>query len=161
MTAALPKQWPVLLGFVALCFAVAALGGAVTVPNIPVWYAALNKPSFVPPNWVFGPAWTVLYAMMAAAVWLAWRAAGPGRRGAPIGLFLVQLALNALWSQLFFGAHLLLPALIDIALLWIAIVATIVAFWPVSRTAAFLLLPYLAWVSFASLLNASVWRLNA
>ncbi len=132
----------------------------VTVPNIPTWYNFLNKPAFQPPNWVFGPAWTVLYILMAVAAWLVWCSANSGRRRLPLTWFIIQLALNALWSPLFFGAHLILPALFDIGLLWIAIVATIVTFWPVNRTAGLLMLPYLAWVSFASLLNFAIWRLN-
>ncbi len=154
------KHWPVLAILLALCFAAAAVGGMVTVPNIPNWYAGLNKPAFQPPNWVFGPAWTVLYIVMAVAAWLVWRSAGPGRRRLPIAWFAIQLALNAIWSPLFFGAHRVLPALLDIGLLWIAIVATIRTFWPVNRTAGLLMLPYLAWVSFAGLLNLAIWRLN-
>ncbi len=160
MTVPAARHWPVLAVLLALCFAVAAVGGMVTVPNIPVWYAALNKPAFQPPNWVFGPAWTLLYFLMAVAAWLVWRSASAAQRRLPITWFAVQLALNALWSPLFFGAHLVLSALVDIALLWIAIVATIATFWLVNRTAGLLMLPYLAWVSFAGLLNFAIWRLN-
>jgi benzodiazapine receptor len=154
------RHWPVLIGFLVLCFIVAGIGGAVTAPNIPTWYAGLAKPSFQPPNWLFAPVWTALYAVMALAAWMVWRAAGPSRRAAPIGLFLLQLALNAIWSPLFFGMHLPLPALIDIGLLWLAIAATIVAFRRVSSVAGLLLLPYLAWVTFAGALNLAIWRLN-
>ena len=155
-----PGHWPMLILFLALCFMAALIGGLVTIPNIPTWYAGLIKPSFQPPNGVFGPAWTVLYLTMAVAAWLAWSAAGPGRRGLSTGLFLAQLALNAIWSPLFFGLHLLLPALVDIGVLWLAIAATIVAFWRISLWPGLLMLPYLAWVTFAGALNLAIWRLN-
>jgi tryptophan-rich sensory protein len=154
------KSWGVLAGLVILCAAVGAIGGAITVPQVPTWYAGLNQPSFRPPDWLFGPVWTTLYAMMAIAAWLAWRAAGPARRAGVMGLFLLQLAVNALWPPIFFGAHLLLVGLIDIVLLWLALAATIVKFWRIRPVAGMLLLPYLAWVSFASVLNAAIWRLN-
>jgi benzodiazapine receptor len=154
------KHWPVLIGFLVLCFVAAGIGGAVTAPNIPTWYAGLVKPSFQPPSWLFAPVWTALYAIMALTGWMVWRAAGPGGRATPIGLFLLQLALNAIWSPLFFGMHLLLPALIDIGLLWLAIAATIIAFLRVSSRAGLLLLPYLVWVSFAGALNLAILRLN-
>lgn len=160
MTRTAGPAWPVLIAMLVLCFAVAGLGGAVTAPAIPTWYAGLAKPSFNPPNGVFAPVWTTLYALMAVAAWLAWRAAPSGRRSLPLALFLLQLGINALWSPLFFGAHLILPALIDIGLLIPAVVATIVAFWRVRPVAGALLLPYLAWISFAFVLNAAIWRLN-
>jgi tryptophan-rich sensory protein len=154
------KSWGVLAGLVILCAAVGAIGGAITVPQVPTWYAGLNQPSFRPPDWLFGPVWTTLYAMMAIAAWLAWRTAGPARRAGAMGLFLLQLAVNAVWPPIFFGAHLLLVGLIDIVLLWLALAATIVKFWRIRPVAGLLLLPYLAWVSFASVLNAAIWRLN-
>lgn len=143
-----------LLVFLALTFGAAVVGSQFGPGP---WFEALQKPDWNPPNWVFAPVWTALYAMMAVAAWLVWR--GGGRRG-PIVLFLLQLALNAAWSWLFFGLHRPDLALADIVLLWLAIVATLVAFARVSGGAAALMVPYLAWVSFATVLNASIWRLN-
>lgn len=143
---------------VLACFAAAGIGGLATRPG--EWYASIAKPSFTPPNWLFGPVWTLLYAMMAVAVWLVWER----RMHAPVGwalaVFSVQLVLNALWSVLFFGLHRPGAALIDLALLWLAILASIVLFWRVSIVGAWMLVPYLAWVSFAAVLNASIWWLN-
>lgn len=124
------------------------------------WYAALKKPSWNPPNWIFGPVWTALYTMMAVAAWLVWRRGGFALNRLPLSLFLTQLLLNALWSWLFFGLKNPALAFGEIALLWLAIAATLLAFWPRQRTAAWLLLPYLMWVSFASGLNFALWQLN-
>ena len=148
---------PALLACVVLVAAIASLG-ALFPPG--AWYAGLAKPGFNPPNWVFGPAWTTLYLMIATATWLLWRApAGPARRRA-LGLNAAQLVLNAAWTPLFFGLQAPGLALVGIVLLWLAIACTIVAAWRVSRPAAWLLVPYLAWVSFASVLNAAIWWLN-
>ena len=147
-----------LCGWLLLCFA-AASPGAVFMPG--EWFAALKKPSWNPPGWVFGPVWTALYAMMAAAAWLVWQRGGWKEQRKPLLIFLAQLALNAVWTPLFFGLHRPGVAFAEIVLLWLAIVATLVAFRPVNRTAAWLLVPYLAWVSFAAVLNGTLWRLNA
>jgi tryptophan-rich sensory protein len=133
----------------------AALSGALFRPG--QWYEGLAKPSWRPPNWLFGPAWTVLYAMIAASGWLAYEAGGWGW---PIAIYLVSLALNAGWSGIFFGMRRMDLAFAWIIVFWLSIAATILAFWPVSRAAAWLLVPYLGWVSFASLLNWSIWRMN-
>ena len=146
-----------LCGWLLLCFA-AASPGAVFMPG--EWFAALKKPAWNPPGWVFGPVWTALYAMMAAAAWLVWRRGGWKEQRKPLLIFLAQLALNAVWTALFFGLHRPGVAFAEIVLLWLAIVATLVAFRPVNRTAAWLLVPYLAWVSFAAVLNGTLWRLN-
>jgi len=146
-----------LCGWLLLCFA-AASPGAVFMPG--EWFAALKKPAWNPPGWVFGPVWTALYAMMAAAAWLVWQRGGWKEQRKPLLIFLAQLALNALWTPLFFGLHRPGVAFAEIVLLWLAIVATLVAFRPVNRTAAWLLVPYLAWVSFAAVLNGTLWRLN-
>lgn len=143
-----------------LVFAAAALGNLATTPNIPVWYAGLQKPSFTPPGWVFGPVWTLLYAMMAYAFFRILRHPPTLDRSRAILLFLVQLALNASWSFAFFAARSPASGLVVIALLWLAIVATIVAFLRMERTAALLLAPYLLWVSYAAALNLSIWMLN-
>jgi benzodiazapine receptor len=151
------RQGLVLLGFIALCLAAGALGAAVTAPAIPTWYAALAKPSFNPPNWIFAPVWTTLYVLMAIAAWLVWRR---GNARTPLALFVLQLVLNSAWSLLFFGLHRVDLALIDIVLLLAAIVATALSFRPRSAVAALLLMPYLAWVSFATVLNFAIWRIN-
>lgn len=145
-------------GWLVLCFGAASLG-ALFMPG--EWYASLKKPSWNPPGWIFGPVWTVLYAMMAVAAWLVWRRGGFAAQRRALTLFLVQLALNAAWSPLFFGLHWPGVAFAEIVLLWLAIVATVAAFRPVSRVATFLLMPYLLWVTFASVLNFTLWRLNS
>ena len=147
-----------LFGWLLLCFAAASLG-AVFMPG--EWYAALKKPAWNPPGWVFGPVWSALYTMMAVAAWLVWRQGGWGKQRKPLLMFLAQLALNAFWTPLFFGLHQPGVAFAEIILLWLAILATLLAFWPVNRAAFWLLVPYLAWVSFAAVLNGTLWRLNA
>jgi benzodiazapine receptor len=146
---------------VAPVVAVAVSASLVTQPNIPTWYAGLAKPGFTPPNWAFPVAWTILYALMAYALWriLALPKSCPGRAGAIIAFF-VQLALNGLWSFAFFGAQSPSAGLVVIAALIVAILATMASFWKLDRTAALLLVPYLAWVSYAALLNGTIWRLN-
>ncbi|MBL9190684.1 MAG: tryptophan-rich sensory protein [Opitutaceae bacterium] len=146
-----------LAGWLVLCFSAASLG-AVFMPG--EWYAALRKPAWNPPGWVFGPVWSALYTLMAVAAWLVWRRGGCAAQRRPLAWFLAQLALNALWTPLFFGWHRPGVAFAEIILLWLAIAWTIVAFWPVQRVAAWLLAPYLAWVSFAAVLNGTLWRLN-
>jgi len=149
-----------LVGFLAACFIVAGIGGMFTSAGMPDWYGSLQKPSFNPPAWVFGPVWTALYAMMAVAAWLVWREAGFDGATAALTLFFVQLALNLAWSGIFFGLRQPGWALVDIALLWLAIAATAVLFFRHSVWAGALMLPYLAWVSYAAALNYAIWRLN-
>lgn len=147
--------------FVVLCFGAAAVGGFATAPEIQGWYAGIEKPSWNPPDWIFGPVWTVLYLLMAVAAWLVWRPAGFGPARIALGLFGLQLLLNAAWSWIFFAAHRPGWAAVEIVVLWLAIAATAVAFWHHSRAAAWLLAPYLAWVGFAACLNVAIWRLNS
>ena len=147
----------VLAGWIALCWS-AALPGAMFRPG--EWYAGLQKPAWTPPDWIFGPVWSALYSMMGVAAWLVWKRGGFGRQRAALSLFLVQLLFNALWSPLFFGLHHPGLALADLALLWVALAATVAAFWRARPVAGVLLLPYLAWVSFAGALNFALWRLN-
>jgi benzodiazapine receptor len=149
------QQALVLLGFIVLTF-LAPLAGAFTPPG--AWYQTLNKPSWNPPPWIFGPVWTLLYLGMAVAAWLVWKR---GRQGQALRLYVVQLALNTAWTPVFFGAHQLGAAFIVIVCMWIAIFLTQRAFQAVSRPAGLLLVPYLAWVSFASVLNFTLWRLNS
>jgi len=133
------------------------LGSLVTTTR--GWYGTLNKPSFNPPGWVFGPVWTILYLMMGISLYLVWMSNSKLKNIALI-VFAAQLVLNAIWSPLFFGLHSPLLAFIDIVLMWVAIIATIYFFYQVSRPAAYLLIPYLFWVSFAAFLNLSIYRLN-
>jgi len=146
-----------LVGWLAISFA-AGLIGSRFMPG--EWYASLAKPSWNPPNYLFGPVWTVLYVLMGVAAWLVWRRAGFGGAGAALGLFIVQLGLNALWSYLFFGQQRLDLAFFDVITLDVTILAVMILFWRLDRGAGALMLPYLAWVSFASLLNFVLWRLN-
>ena len=133
----------------------ATLAGIFSTPDD--WYAALAKPSWNPPGWIFGPVWTALYLMMATAAWLVWKSDGWGKS---LWLYLTQLALNAAWTPIFFGAHLLGWAFMEILFMWLAILLTLLAFRRVHKTAALLLLPYLAWVTFAAFLNFTLWRMN-
>lgn len=146
-----------LVGWLALCFAAAAFGGLFRPGE---WYAALQKPLWNPPGWIFGPVWTALYTMMAVAAWLVWKRSGFKAHRVALALFLTQLLLNALWSPLFFGLHSPGLAFADILLLWGALLATLVAFWKVSAAAGALLVPYLVWVTFAAALNGTLWSLN-
>lgn len=154
-------QRPVLALFLIICLGTAGLGAALTNLSVGDWYASLQKPAWTPPNWVFGPVWTALYVAMAIAAWLVWRRKGLAGASLPLLIFGAQLVLNAAWSALFFGIRNPGIAFGDIVLLWLAIVATIVAFGQVSALAAALLVPYLAWVSFAAILNWFIWRLNS
>ena len=154
-------QWLGLVVSIVVCFGVAALGSRATDPNIDGWYAALRKPPWNPPNWVFGPVWSVLYLLMAVAAWLVWRRRDFARVSLPLALFGVQLVLNGLWSVLFFGWHRPDLALIEIVFLWSAILATMLAFRRVVPLATRLLVPYLLWVSFAAVLNFTIWRMNS
>lgn len=146
---------------VALPLLVGALGSIATMDAVREWYPTLVRPSFSPPDWVFGPVWTTLYIMMGVASWLVWRQ-GPGRPEVRIALALyaAQLLLNLAWSWLFFGLRQPLLGLVDIVLLLALILVTTVRFAAVSRAAALLMLPYGAWVAFATVLNAGLWRLN-
>jgi translocator protein len=155
------KSYLVLFGFIVLCLGAGGLGGYATSSSVTSWFPTLVKPAWNPPGWLFGPVWTTLYIMMAVAMWLVWKTDPTWTRIKPAAiLFGSQLLLNVAWSFLFFGARSPGLALIDIIALWLAIVATIYAFYQHSKWAAWLLIPYLAWVSFASVLNFTIWRLN-
>lgn len=151
------SDWPALPASLIVTFG-AALLGMQFPPD--AWYRALRRPEFAPPDAVFGPVWTLLYAAMAIAAWLVWRWRREKRVRGALLLYGMQLILNAAWSPLFFGAHWIGAALVDIVVLWAALLATLVLFWRVSRVAGGLLAPYLAWVSFAAVLNFEFWRLN-
>jgi translocator protein len=146
-----------LAGWLVLSFCAAAVGGFFMPGE---WYAGLKKPSWNPPSWIFGPVWTALYTTMAVAAWLVWKRGGISGQRVALSLFLAQLFLNALWSPLFFGLRHPALAFADIVLLWLALLGTVTAFWSARPIAGALLLPYLAWVTFASALNFTLWRLN-
>jgi translocator protein len=145
---------------IAACFAAAAVGALFTNPNVPGWYAKLDKPSWTPPSWLFGPVWSLLYLLMGISAWQLWRKTGSRAAVVPLVLFGIQLVLNMAWSGLFFGLRSPGAALIEIVFLWCAILVTTIAFWRRSAPAGWLMLPYLAWVSFAAALNLAMWNLN-
>lgn len=155
------KDWRVLIGFILLAEGAGIIGSFFTTPAIGSWYAFLAKPELAPPNWVFGPVWTTLFLLMGIAAFLVWRARADKKKvRIALGVFVLQLALNTLWSIIFFGLRNPGAAFIEIILLWASIAATIFLFARVSKPAALLLLPYIAWVSFASYLNYMIWLLN-
>jgi translocator protein len=152
------NKWLVLAGFVLLCLVTGFIGGAATSSAIADWYRGIAKPSWTPPDGVFAPVWTALYIMMAVAAWRVWLT---GDRVKPaLALFFVQLALNLGWSLVFFGLRAPGLALIEIGFLWLAIAATMLAFFGRDSWAGLLFVPYLAWVSFAAALNFAIWRMN-
>ncbi|NMO51791.1 tryptophan-rich sensory protein [Actinoplanes sp. TBRC 11911] len=150
------RPWWGLAGFAAAVFAAAAIG-ALGVAGTAAEYESLRRPGWAPPSALFGPAWTILYAMIALAGWLAWRRAG---FTGPLWTYAAQLVLNAAWTPLFFGFGRYGLAFADIALLWVLIAATVAGFWRVRRVAAWLLVPYWLWVSYAAALNLAIWLLN-
>lgn len=155
------RQFAWFSGLLFVCFAAAGIGAAVTTTSVDTWYQTLAKPSWSPPDWLFGPVWIVLYFLMATAAWLVWRRDGwPAAKG-PLGWFGAQLALNVGWSVIFFGFQRPGAALAEILLLWLTIAATTSAFWNRSGIAAGLMIPYLAWTTFAAVLNAAIWRMNS
>ncbi len=156
------KNWLKLLISIALPLGVGAVAGLFTTPEISGWYQTINKPTWQPPNWVFGPVWTVLYIMMGIAFYLVWKsaAAPPGKKRMAITLWIIQLVFNFFWSFIFFKQHQIDWALGEILLLWFFILLTILYFARISKTAAWLMVPYIVWVSFASLLTFSIYELN-
>lgn len=147
---------------IAFCEAAGIIGALFTAPAIRSgWYESLLKPPLSPPNWIFGPVWTLLYAFMGLAAFLIWRKSLDRKNEKiALGIFTGQLILNTLWSIIFFGLRSPAAAFIEIIFLWLAIIATIIAFAKISKPAAWLLVPYIAWVSFAGYLNFMIWRLN-
>lgn len=146
---------------ILICQGAGFIGSLFTRPLIPTWYASLEKPLFTPPSWVFSPVWITLFALMGISLFIIWRRGLTEKKiGVALSIFGAQLFFNILWSALFFGLRSPLAGLIDIAVLWIAIMLTIWYFFKISKVAGTLLVPYLVWVSFAVVLNASIWRLN-
>lgn len=146
--------------FLGLAAAVSLLGSLFTMSGQDGWYESLEQPSWDPPDWVFGPIWSVLYIAIGVAAWLVWRQRGWDGAKTPLTLWGIQLGLNLLWTAIFFGMEMPGLAVIEIVVLIVAIIATVVTFWPISKLGALLLLPYLGWVTFAAFLNFEIWRLN-
>ncbi|QDW19871.1 TspO/MBR family protein [Flavobacterium sp. KBS0721] len=145
-----------------ICLMVGYSASIVTRPSVETWYPTIIKPSFNPPNWIFMPVWTLLYILMAVAAGLVWDKIKEQNQEVKValGFFLIQLTLNAIWSYIFFGLKNPMLALIEIALLWLMIYETYLKFIKINKTAGYLLIPYMAWVAFAGILNASIWWLN-
>ncbi len=154
-----PEQVLGLFGWLAISFAAAALGGRASA-DAGAFYRELARPEWAPPAWLFAPAWTLLYLLMGVAAWLVWRDHGFRKASTALTLFLLQLAANALWTWVFFVWHLGAFAFGEIVVLWLLVLCTLVAFWRVRPSAGILLLPYLAWITFASALTYSLWKLN-
>ena len=153
-----PRTW---ITFVAFVVIVCVVGGIIGISSAPgAWYQSLTKASWNPPNWIFGPVWSALYTMMAVAAWLVWKRGGFAVQRVALTLFLLQLCFNALWSPLFFGLRHPGLGLVDIVLLWLTLAGTVIVFWKACLMAGALMVPYLAWVTFASALNFAIWRLN-
>jgi benzodiazapine receptor len=154
------RSWIKLVFSLLITLGVGAIAGIATASGISSWYAYLLKPDFNPPNWLFGPVWTLLYILMGISLFLVWRQSSSRHRYNAMSLFFIQLFFNFCWSFMFFYFHQIGLALIDIILLWIFILLTIIFFAKHHKTAAALLIPYLAWVSFATILNAAIYQLN-
>jgi translocator protein len=155
-----PKQIAGLAASLLIVFGVASLGRFLTNLSVETWYPSLAKPSWTPSGATIGIVWTILYTLMAIAAWIVWRRSGVGGRRLSLALYTIQLLLNVGWSALFFGIRSPGLALIEIIVLWVALLATAASFWKVSKPAGALMAPYLIWVSFAVVLNAMIWRLN-
>ncbi|MBC8469082.1 MAG: tryptophan-rich sensory protein [Planctomycetes bacterium] len=155
------KKFSKLVCSVSVCLLTGFLGSFVTMDSITTWYADLSRPSFTPPDWTFGVVWPILYVMMGVSAFLIWeRGINKRQIKVAMGLFVLQLVLNGIWTPIFFGLHMIALALVEIVLLWVAILLTIIAFWRISKASTFLLFPYILWVSFAVVLNAAFWYLN-
>jgi len=153
-------NWIKLISSIVICQIAGIIGSFFTAKNIPVWYAGLKKPVFNPPNWVFAPVWITLYLLMGVSFYLIWIKSAEKDIKIPVILFIAQLILNSFWTIIFFGLKSPGFALFEILILWILILLCIIEFYPVSVTASLLLIPYILWVTYASILNYSLWRLN-
>ncbi len=146
---------------IVICLVVGGISGLVTTNSIESWYSLINKPSFNPPNWIFGPVWTLLYILMGISAALVWNKGWKKREvKQALTIFILQLVLNSLWTLIFFGLHNPLFAFIEIVILWVAIMLTILKFFKISRLSGYLMLPYILWVSFAGVLNLAIVLLN-
>jgi benzodiazapine receptor len=153
-------NWVKLVVSVLFTVGIGSLGGIFTISEIPGWYAGLQKPSFNPPNWLFGPVWTMLYLLMGISFYLIWKQPVSTVRNVGLTLFVIQFILNFFWSILFFNQHMIAAAFLEMVFMWIFILLNIIWFGKLSSTAAWLLVPYLCWVSFATVLTAAIWKLN-
>jgi translocator protein len=153
-------RWLMLAFFLGVSFAASAIGSLSSGSEPGEWYAALDKPGWTPPSWVFGPVWGVLYALIGLAGWLAWQRSGLKEAPAAFTFFFIQMTLNAGWSWLFFGMQAPEAAFFEILALWLFILLTLLSFWRIRPVAGILLLPYLGWVAFAAVLNLAIWRMN-
>lgn len=154
------ESWVKLVIAILVCQLAGLAGAIYTSGSLTTWYATLAKPLFNPPNWIFAPVWITLFLLMGISFWLIWQKEKKKNINTAFVFFSIQLVLNAMWSAFFFGMQNPLYALIDIALLWLAILATILSFWKISKSASCLLVPYILWVTFAAVLNFYIWRLN-
>jgi len=158
-----PKESRNLVGlfaFIVICLIISGIGGAITASSVETWYQALEKPIFNPPDWVFAPVWTLLYISMGIAAWRIWRLRSFEATGKALGVFALQLGFNLAWSFLFFGLQRIDLALVEIVILLVAIIVNAIMFWRIDRLAGLMLMPYIAWVTYATVLNASLWLLN-
>ncbi len=153
-------NWSFLMLFVGVCIGVEIIASALTFPSVKDWYPTLEKPSWNPPKWLFGPVWTYLYLSMGLAAWLVWRERRNAAIKVPMILFGVQLVLNCAWTAIFFGMQNIELGFYEIVLLWVAILITTVSFWKIEWIAGALFIPYLIWVGYAAALNFSIWRMN-
>ncbi|MDC0987415.1 tryptophan-rich sensory protein [Alphaproteobacteria bacterium] len=149
-----------LFAFIVICLIISGIGGAITASSVETWYQALEKPIFNPPDWVFAPVWTLLYIIMGIAAWRVWRLRSFEATGKALGVFALQLGFNLAWSFLFFGLQRIDLALVEIVILLVAIIVNAIMFWRIDRLAGLMLMPYIAWVTYATILNASLWLLN-
>jgi benzodiazapine receptor len=158
-----PKESRNLVGlfaFIVICLIISGIGGTITASSVETWYQALEKPIFNPPDWVFAPVWTLLYIIMGIAAWRVWRLRSFEATGKALGVFALQLGFNLAWSFLFFGLQRIDLALVEIVILLVAIIVNAIMFWRIDRLAGLMLMPYIAWVTYATVLNASLWLLN-
>jgi len=152
------NKWIKLIVSILICQIAGIIGSIFTTPSITTWYADLQQPAFSPPNWVFGPVWITLYTLMGISLYLVWNKKNNVK--IPLTLFFIQLILNSIWSIIFFGLQNSFYALIEIIILWIAILLTIISFYKISKKASLLLIPYIIWVTLAAILNYYIWVLN-
>jgi translocator protein len=153
-------NWTKLILSLAICQLAGVIGSLFTIASIPTWYATLGKPAFNPPNWIFAPVWIFLYILMGISFYIIWIKKDLPNFGLLLSLFIFQLVLNSFWTIIFFGLHSPFFAFIEIVTLWFAILFCIILFYRVSKIASFLLIPYILWVTFASILTFAIWKLN-
>lgn len=154
------NKWIKLIACILICQLAGIIGSLFTISSITSWYAKLYKPTFIPPDWLFGPVWLILYTLMGISLYLIWNEKSKSKIKIPLTLFFIQLVLNVLWSIMFFGFQLIFYGLVEIIIMWVYIAQTMFSFYRISRKASLILVPYIAWVTIATLLNYFVWILN-